>query len=92
MKQAAAVWGSQPIAHFTKLALIKLWGQAPEKWPVLQVHDEILTYVRRGISPEEGCAWLRDGMCFETPEMPGFSIPVDTSYGDNWSQQVKVKL
>jgi hypothetical protein len=95
MKQAAAVWGSQPIAHFTKLALLKLapkeW-KAAERYPVLQVHDEILTYVRQEIAPESACAWLRDGMVFETPEMPGFKIPVDCSYGSNWRDQTKVKL
>lgn len=95
MKQAAAVWGSQPVAHFTKLALLdldaKFLAGRPMR-PVLQVHDEILTYVPNNIDPLEAASWLRSSMEFETPEIKGFIIPAEASYGPNWRDQTKIKL
>lgn len=90
MKQAAAVWGSNPIAHFTKLALLKLapkeWKGA-ERYPFLQCHDEILCAVSNKSDPQEAGAWLRANMSFETPEMPGLVLPCDVTYGKNWADQ-----
>jgi hypothetical protein len=96
MKQAAAVWGQQAVAHFTKLSLLRINDlETQSNVPLsarLQVHDEILTYWPEDRDPRDGCKYLHDMMCFETDEMPGFEIPVETSYGPNWRDQQKVKL
>lgn len=95
MKTAAAVWGSQPVAHVTKLALLNLHKHMREgrpMRPVLQVHDEILTYVRDDVPPEQAARWLVDDMEVQTKEMPNFVIPAEPSYGDNWRDQKEVKL
>lgn len=94
LKTAAAVWGSQPVAHFTKEALLRLWDRFDRdgnQRPVLQVHDEIITYTRSDIEPGEAVKLLRGDMEVESPEMPGFVIPAEGSHGPNWRDQTKVK-
>lgn len=101
MKTAAAIWGSQPVAHLTKLALIDIWekfraGRA--MYGVLQVHDEIVTEVPLNIDPKDAANWLRSSMEVETPEIPGMVLPIDPSFGaivdgvpSNWRDQTKIK-
>ena len=94
IKQGLAVWGSQPIAHFTKLALLKSQAQFEKdglQRPVLQVHDELLTYTKNEVEPNAAMALLKSHMMFETPEMPGFIVPAEGSYGPNWRDQTKEK-
>lgn len=95
MKTAAAMWGSNPIAHMTKLALCKLWdefvGGRPMR-PVLQVHDEILCEVREDVVPDVAAKWLKSAMEVETPEIPGLVVPTDAAYGSNWRDTHKIKL
>lgn len=94
IKTALAVWGSQPIAHLSKLALLSLWDayeNGRPMWPVLQIHDEIITYVEDSVPPEQAVAWIREAMEVETAEMPGFVCPADGSFGPNWKDQTKVK-
>ncbi len=102
IKTALAVWGSQPVAHFTKLALVSLWrkyesGELPMR-PILQIHDEILCVVPDTVPPLTAANWLRENMEITTPEMPGFSLPVDVAYSlpkdgtpSNWRDMTKVK-
>lgn len=93
LKTALAIWGSGPIAHYLKLALLDNWkefeGGRPQR-PFLTVHDELLTYVHKSIPPEEAVSWLRKSMDVEAPEMKGFRVPSGLSYGPNWRDQRKV--
>lgn len=90
MKTAQAAWQAQPVAHITKLSLLNLW----RRWkrdglmrPVLQVHDEILCYVKDSVDPKTAMAWIQEDMEVETPEIPGLIIPAEPSYGPNWRSQ-----
>lgn len=102
MKTAAAMWGSCPVAHFTKLALVDLWKKfqagRPLR-PVLQVHDEIICEVPLHIDPNVAAAWLRASMEIETPEIPGLILPIGNpskgelaSYGANWTDTKAIKV
>lgn len=94
MKTGAAMWGSNPISHLTKLALVDLWQKfaagRPMR-PALQVHDEILCEVRDDVAPGIAAQWLRDSMEIETPEIPGLIVPTDSAYGPNWRDCKKLK-
>lgn len=99
-KTAAAIWGSQPVAHISKVSLLHLWREfkagRPMR-PVLQVHDELICYVHNSVPVEQAAGWLRDAMEVGVPEMAGFHIPADITYGkikegvlSNWRDQVKI--
>lgn len=100
MKTCAAMYGSNPVAHFTKLALLRLWDMfdagRPIR-PVLQIHDAILCEVRDDIPWETARAWTREAMEVETPEIPGLIIPTDFKYSQpknarsNWRDMIEVK-
>lgn len=100
MKTCAAMYGSNPVAHFTKLALLRLWDMfdagRPIR-PVLQIHDAILCEVRDDIPWETARAWTREAMEVETPEIPGLVIPTDFKYSQpknarsNWRDMIEVK-
>jgi hypothetical protein len=94
MKTAAACYGSQPVAHITKLALLDIarkFRAGRLMRPVLQIHDEVLTYVHKSIDPEEASKWLKESMELETPEIPGLVLPTDRSWGMNWNQQTEIE-
>lgn len=94
MKIAQGCWQQQPVAHFTKLALLRLWSRwEREKLmrPCLQVHDEIICYVRDSVPPEQAMSWIVEDMELQVPEMPGFIIPAEPSHGPNWRDQKKRK-
>jgi len=80
MKTAAAMAGSNPIAHLTKLALVDGWREMVKgrpMRPVLQVHDSILWEVRNDVEPKQAAWWANGLMSRETVEMPGMIIPTE---------------
>lgn len=80
MKTAAAMAGSNPIAHLTKLALVDGWREMVKgrpMRPVLQVHDSILWEVRNNVEPKQAAGWANALMSRETMEMPGMVIPTE---------------
>lgn len=83
MKTACAIWGSQPVAHLTKLSLIDLHAQfrggRPMR-PILQVHDEELCEVSQEIPPREAFGWLQGSMEIEMPDIPEMVIPIDAAF------------
>lgn len=90
MKTAQAAWQAQPVGHIMKLAILNSW----RRWkaesmmrPVLSVHDEMVLYVRNEMPPDIASRKLQEDMEIETPEMPGFTIPAETSHGANWRDQ-----
>lgn len=92
LKTALAIMGSSPIAHMLKMSIVKSWRAYEAGRPqrvCLSVHDELLTYT--SMEPLEGCAALKDDMNVESPDMPGFKVPAEASYGPSWGQQTKVK-
>lgn len=101
MKTSCAIFGSQPVAHFTKLALIDMWRkfEAGRKMrPILQVHDEILCEVDQSVPPIEALAWMKESMEIEVPELPGLIIPIDAAWSDfrngsvsNWRDMQSIK-
>jgi DNA polymerase I-like protein with 3'-5' exonuclease and polymerase domains len=89
MKIAQGVWQQQPVAHITKLALLNCWARWKKQGnyqPVLQVHDEILCYVRNDVPPDQAMKWLIEDMEVEMSEIPGMIIPVDATYGSSWAE------
>lgn len=90
LKTAAAMWGSNPVAHVTKYALLNAENH-PRLIPVLQIHDEILFYVDKKYEPKEVAKWIRECMEIGTPELPKLVIPADPSWGENWTDQNKIE-
>lgn len=83
VKTGVAMWGQSPIAHFLKLALNRAEAH-PRIIPVLGVHDEIVFYSDVKYEPSQIKKDITDVMVFETPEMPGFSMPIKLKEGPNW--------
>lgn len=90
MKTGQGITQQQPVAHVTKLALLNIW----KRWKrdglmrcVLQVHDEVICYVKDSVHPETAKEWLRQDLEIEMPEFPGLIIPADPSYGKSWADQ-----
>lgn len=96
MKQAQGTWQQQPVAHVTKLALLRAmdrWDRDGLQRPVLQVHDELICYVKDSVAPDQAMKWIQEDMEVEQPvDMPNFIIPAEPSYGPNWRDQKKGKL
>ena len=104
LKTAAACWGSQPIAHFSKIALMRAEGTYLD--PRLQVHDELLFLVDRVEWEKRGgakvAADVREAMDTRNSgpeELKDCFIPVDVSWGNpakspngtsNWADQEEV--
>lgn len=92
MKIAQGVQQQNPIAHVTKLALLRCW----ERWkrdglqrPVLQIHDEILCYTKDSVDPKVAMAWLQEDMEISLTEVGGLVIPAEPSHGPSWAEQYK---
>jgi DNA polymerase I-like protein with 3'-5' exonuclease and polymerase domains len=90
MKIAQGVQQQNPVAHLTKLALLRCW----ERWkrdglqrPILQIHDELLVYTRDSVDPKQAMAWLQEDMEIPLDEVGGLVIPAEPSYGPNWRDQ-----
>lgn len=75
LKTAAAMWGSNPVAHYLKLSLLNMEAH-PRLIPVIPVHDEHVFYADVKYNPKDVKKWAEECMVFETPEMPGFRIPM----------------
>jgi len=90
LKTAAAMMGSNPVAHFMKLALLNA-AQHPHLHPILTIHDEIVYEVDRRHEPKQVASWIHEAMEVETPEMPGLRLPVEVSSGDNWTDQQTIE-
>lgn len=91
VKTAAAMHGSNPVAHYLKLSLLNLENH-PNLTPVLPVHDEHLVYADKRFEPTQVAKWIRDAMIFETPEMPGFHMPIKVKYGTDWAKMNTISL
>lgn len=102
MKTGAAMFGSNPIAHLTKLALVEGWREMQRgrpMRPILQVHDSIIWEVRKDVEPERAARWSDALMARETPEIPGMVIPVEHKASlptdgspSNWRDMKAVKI
>ncbi len=80
LKIAAACYGQQPVAHLTKLAMLRA-RQHAKVLVTLQVHDLILYNVPRSIPVKRACAWVREYQeDIDMPEMPGFHCPVEIAW------------
>jgi hypothetical protein len=79
-KTAAAVWGSQPVGHLTKIGLVRAArahkAGRPMR-PLLQEHDSILYEIAEHVSPEQATAWMHEDGMVEMPEITGLVIPLD---------------
>ena len=91
LKTAAAMWGSNPVAHFTKYAILRAAAHPQlSKALVLQVHDEFLFYADCRHDPKDVARWIREVMCFPLPEVPEMHLRVDVSCGRNWADQKEI--
>ena len=89
LKTAAAMFGSNPVAHVTKYILLNAESH-PRLLPVLQVHDEILYYVSREYESKVVGKWIQETVEISTPEMPNFVIPCEVTFGPNWADQTPI--
>ncbi len=89
LKTAASVWGSQPVAHYTKIALLNAENRGLN--PILQIHDELLFLIDCRHDPKKVKGWIKAAMEFDTPEMRGFVIPTEVSFGKNWADQEEIQ-
>lgn len=89
IKSALALWGSQPVAMWTKIAMLKA-----ETVPVLslraQIHDSLLFYVDSGIDSAKVKSVLEDAMNIQVPRMEGLFIPCGVKTGHNWGEMHNV--
>lgn len=90
LKTAAAIWGSQVVAHYTKLALLRLESDG-RILPILQVHDEIVGLADARHEPSTVKGWIQEGMEFDTNETPGLVIPTKVKVGRNWAEMKEVE-
>jgi DNA polymerase family A len=90
MKTACATWGSQPVAHFTKLTLLNLWQVREKVRPILQIHDEVLCIVPLRIQPAYAKKLFLEAMEIEVAEIPGLRLPVDVESGLNWGDTKEI--
>lgn len=91
LKTAAAMWGSNPVAHIIKHSLLRSESH-PHLIPVLTIHDENVYYADCRHEPTAVAGMIRDCMELEVPEIKGMKIPVDVSYGKNWSDQQEITV
>lgn len=90
MKTGQGITQQQPVSHITKLALLNLWTRWKRDGlmrPVLQVHDEIICYVKESVDPVTAMGWIQEDMEVSMPEFPGLLVPAEPSYGPDWSHQ-----
>lgn len=91
IKTAAAMWGSNPVAHFTKYAILRAAAHPMlSKALVLQVHDEFLFYLDCRHEAKDVKGWIQEVMTFPLPEIPELTIPIDCSVGRTWADTVEV--
>lgn len=91
IKTAAACWGSNPVAHSTKYAILRAAAHPKlNDTLVLQVHDEFLFYVDCRHEAKDVKRWIQEVMVFPLPEIPELTIPVDASVGRNWADCVEI--
>jgi len=90
MKSGLAFTGSNPIAHLTKLAMLRA-DQHPQLDCRLQVHDSLLFYADRRHEPKQVAAWIKECMEIPLPEMGGLCVPVEVKYGMDWCNLSKLK-
>jgi DNA polymerase I-like protein with 3'-5' exonuclease and polymerase domains len=72
IKTGLAVWGSQNIAHISKVALLAQYKEFKRDGlvrPILQVHDELLAYSPNSLDPQEAMRRLKSNMEAPAPEM-----------------------
>lgn len=93
VKSGAAIFGSQPIAHFLKLAIVdaqKRFERDGALRQLLPIHDELLCEAPEDGDAVEQCKLLQEIMQVETKEMPGLIVPAQPAYGANWAELNKV--
>lgn len=97
-KTACAIWGSQPVGHITKIALIRAWRghvAGRQMRPLLQEHDSILYEVADVVAPDQAARHMKEDADVHLPEIPTLKIPSETEYSpvvngepSNWRDMV----
>lgn len=82
IKTALAIWGSNPVAHYSKLAILR--AEDNGLGLRLQVHDELDAEQDISQTPAKVVEMFREAMCFELPELPGLVLPIDVASGPSW--------
>lgn len=90
LKQAVAIFGQQPVAHLTKVALVRSTKQT-DLSPRLQVHDSIFFYADRSLSLTK----IKDVIAYlmeqEIDQLPGLKIPTEIKVGQNWADMKELR-
>lgn len=89
IKTALAIWGSNPVAHYSKLAILRAGDIGLGLR--LQVHDELDVEQDVSQSPKKVVEMFTEAMCFELPELPGLVLPIDVASGPSWGACKEIK-
>lgn len=91
IKSALALWGSQPVAMWTKLAMLKAEDD-PHLSLRAQIHDALFFYVSDRISLDNQfiVGRIKESMQVEIPNMNGLFIPCEIKRGVSWGNMEKV--
>lgn len=90
IKTALALWGSQPVAHWTKLAMLK-----SRNFPLAdlraQIHDALLFYFPISLDRGTVIDTIQDIMTVEILGMEGLALTSEVKTGPSWGEMEAVK-
>lgn len=89
IKSAFALWGSQPVAMWTKLAMLKAETE-PQLSLRAQIHDALFFYVDILLDTKFVSSKIKDVLTVSVPNMDGMFIPSDVKRGLNWAEMEKI--
>src|SRR5581483_3904298 len=87
LKQALAFFGQGCSADYIQESMLLYWAQGYV--PLIQVHDELVFEIPRGMSDAQAYEFMQQ-MSSPSKFFPGFFCPVKISRGDNWLDMQEV--
>lgn len=91
IKSALALWGSQPVAMWTKLAMLKAEQESRLRECLrAQIHDALFFYISDSQAAINVSATIREVMNVSIPGMEGLFIPAEIKMGQNWAGMTKI--
>lgn len=91
IKTALALWGSQPVAMWTKLAMLKADREFPEADLRAQIHDALLFYFPKKMLDSDVAAMLKSIMQVTVPGIEGLVLTSDLKTGPSWGEMEKYR-
>ena len=89
IKSALALWGSQPVAMWTKVAMLKAETESTLSLRA-QIHDALFFYVANHLTTDTVKRKITEVLNVVVPGMDGMFIPCDVKSGANWAEMHKI--